>query len=1295
MSNKKDKQYLYDLGFIYELGSNIGTYKVLRDVSLNNPEKTNLKNTLDSLFSSGKIDKNFIINNLKLKHDYKHREIYTDDQYNDLCQKAFIEGLLQGINRTKQFTKSIKGGVKDIFYFQGNFINPISLEKFEAEEIDFYQDVIDVFFDKYLTSKEYDNYIQKGCFLKADCIIALTDKHKKLHINIVDNKIDLMFLLKNIVEKNGVIEGLGYLANSKKKKIQFSNINTDTSALDFTNLSDRLIDYATVSNDKNILKLIQCGSYAQSFLNFLEEKKLIDEFRDICISLSGDTNTDLSIINLKRSDKNTKDALIGMRNAYSNYDRDSSQEYKMRILEEGFKKLAKTFESNNDENKKELNKLLKLSKGEKKKIELSEEITDFTCTTEGTKNMQQQHTEVMQEKFLNDKSKIICYLAGCPGIGKTYGYKTFAFKKENESDENKEKQLTLYFSPRNAINEDFIQFFFDSKTNLLNYDDMVILNSTSVDEKLENGDVVKTVNYSTNNIENVLKSPQTNLSYRPRGRDRTFLEDDVKFQFDNGMNKMYEECFSGDGVMKKTSQAIFEYIYKVDKINKVIAYFTIQSLKYTGNLNTSESLNKILQKVVESSRVFDTRINNEAFDEFVKLCPKIYIMIDEVTGSSEGAQLFDDIKTIFIDNFYDLLTEKQKEALTLKIIVADANLPNKKLMSKYLTMSSKVEQDRIFLSSVNDEVPENVYTEDVDERTIVINANAYPASKINAKYHIYNNSIKIKNTLNGNPEEERKDIDKANESMKREINSGILYNAINDIVVKKYLQTILFIQNKKRIGDIVEKLKETWEKLKKPPLVEGKDYIILSADLTEKKRAKYIKLIEDDAFLKLHKLYPDKEKDEEYMRKLESVQYLEKEEIDLKFVLMTSTASRGISFKICQSMHILLQTSKVESFLTELSQAVYRPRGDWEFDRTHSKDLNYYISNSILYEDIDENNLSKEENYYDFEYRKNVSLLNILSYLTLLRGTVKTRIKGYEEIENNKYSIVPVGGKYVSSASTTILEQISGYRKQLNDAIFSIKSKGYKYNNEYYEDIMMNIDGMIIKIFNDSMTYVPNTVVTGTNKFEHTFASYMKAWESNDLTKLLDLNILHDFKIINGMMVFKIKSSTDELNFVNNLAYLREKLLKELYKLMDFSNVVSALKHSTNKIIKLLEFELGKNIDETLQLCENNNTHNRYVGIPLHVLSSYDDVLKYDYSTQYEDDKNNLTINALEAMKSNINQYVNCQSVFPIISDYTGNYPFITFKADNLESIYDNKYNKDYVLSSTSTNIFNLMMLDK
>ena len=212
---------------------------------------------------------------------------------------------------------------------------------------------------------------------------------------------------------------------------------------------------------------------------------------------------------------------------------------------------------------------------------------------------------------------------------------------------------------------------------------------------------------------------------------------------------------------------------------------------------------------------------------------------------------------------------------------------------------------------------------------------------------------------------------------------------------------------------------------------------------------------------------------------------------------------------------------------------------------------------------------------------------------------------------------------------------------------------------------------------------------------ENVFNAIMHAWESKDLKRLLELDAFLDYKVINGMIVFKTSKIYDELRMLRGLEKYRTELLKYLEVLMKSNNLLDSSKKATQHIISLLKYELSKEISRSAKVKERDNSLNRYIAFPLYSFANYKNIIKYDYKKQYSNDKKDMPLNVMEVMKSAIKEYVPSDNFFPIVSNYEGEIPFVTFKSDNLESIYNEKFNEDYLLSSTSTNIFNVIVLNK
>lgn len=1293
----KKQQYLYDLGLINEFASNIGKYnylntKVLSDNIQNAKE---FKNFFENKF------KEYELNNTSLRCAYSYlykTEIENSeykDSFFDLFDFTLFKGFYQGISSIQSFIDSIGGKncIKEVLYFQANFADPVQANSSSNLTKKFYKDLLKFFFNHDLTESEYKKYTAKGRFLNADFIIAIRDTNNNLRLLVIDNKIDLNFLLNHTNKEMGAILALSSLVSSKSRKVQFKNLNTYTESfkLDY-DISSALMEYADIVNDKNILKMVQAGAYASSFINFLDNLDVLDTFNNKYVSIGGDVDTDISIMNLSL-DKDLA-ILSKMRDAYDSFSRDSKKTDKLSTIKRVSEQLINDLEGDfKKENKEEFNKFLNLNKNDNIYICLNETLNNHMPTTANNPNMQTQNGDLFK-KFMDSEDEVLCFLAGCPGIGKTFSFR--------ECNKNLKQELSLYFSPRNAINEDFTQSYMVEINDIvprriLDDDSRIILTASGTDGISENGEPVKVVNYITNIDDNLPSKDITTLHFRKTGNNYTFEDSKSEFKVDEANSKITYKQGKKAGVINRIVEGINDCIYKADNLNKINAVLTIQSQKRTFTGNTAKRFKDIFSKVVVENFLGEKTVNEEEFDKFAKLCPNIFIMIDEITGSPEGVQLFLDIYDVFVTDFYNLLNDKQKKDIKLKIIVADASLPNKDIMEKHLFNSDTIEQDKIYFSSITDIPPKEAYTEYLEVehkgrsiKGVVINANAYPAKDLNLKHHIYSKSYNIESSKSLAKEELFIRAEKRKQDEK--INKDIIKNAIEDVTVRNLPQTIIFVQDKNRISNLVQELNTQWNELysltNQSSLKEGINYLILDAELSDKDRSKHICTVNS--------------KINSTRSKSDGTNY----DNELKFVFITSTASRGISFKVCESMHIVLQNFGIESYLMELIQCIYRPRGDRDFDANAVKYLNFYQSQLIVSNEdlnkiyIDE---SKNEDISDFEYKKNQAMLSVMSYITLLRGTINTRIKGYTTISGANYSLVPVGGKYVNNASSSLLEEISSYIKLLDKEIRRVNQSPTLPQNLKKSSIecLTKIILLLRESFNSLKVYSYDAICKNGLEFKDSYKKFISNWNDPTLKNVIYSDIFHDYKFINGLFVFPAKNIDDELYFMSNLRKKREELYLYLELISKMPDKSKSFDKSTLYIRDLIKTELNRLDDDSIGYVEANNRANRYIAIPASALYDYNNIIKYDYNNQYpsfdketgykKDDED--IFNVLNILKASIDQYSSSRDVLPIISDFTDSVPFITFKSDNLESLHKNMFNKNYLISSTETNIFNLIML--
>ena len=115
----------------------------------------------------------------------------------------------------------------------------------------------------------------------------------------------------------------------------------------------------------------------------------------------------------------------------------------------------------------------------------------------------------------------------------------------------------------------------------------------------------------------------------------------------------------------------------------------------------------------------------------------IFIMIDEITGDDSGVEFLSRINDIF--KTYELVD--QRYGFNPKIIVADASIVEQDVIKQHLNDTTP-EPDKIFFRKAKTTGAALSVEEFKFKRAnaIAINANSYPASKLNLTYKVVINA---------------------------------------------------------------------------------------------------------------------------------------------------------------------------------------------------------------------------------------------------------------------------------------------------------------------------------------------------------------------------------------------------------------------------------------------------------------------------------------------------------------------------------------------------------------------------
>ncbi|MDF5720115.1 MAG: helicase-related protein [Rhizonema sp. PD37] len=248
----------------------------------------------------------------------------------------------------------------------------------------------------------------------------------------------------------------------------------------------------------------------------------------------------------------------------------------------------------------------------------------------------------------------------------------------------------------------------------------------------------------------------------------------------------------------------------------------------------------------------------------------------------------------------------------------------------------------------------------------VINTNSYPASSLSITYKVLIQSYKFS-------EEARL---KKSSSLESSLQNQILEDIKVFMKRADVEQLIVYIQNKRRLAELIATIREDWgfEKFA--------DYLEIHANISEEEK-----------------------------------QQIQKFQATVKVVFMTASGSRGLSFPRAKHILVEIPQFEIEKNLMEVVQVIYRGRGDDKIDN-QGKELVFYLAERSVYYQDDGQSLQE-------------SVLSLLNILLILKASIMTRIFGSGSIGRDNFIIIPIGGKSVSGAGETFSAQMANLISQL------------------------------------------------------------------------------------------------------------------------------------------------------------------------------------------------------------------------------------------------------------------------
>jgi hypothetical protein len=1218
-----------DLGRLFEVGFNAGMLAYVEQNQLKHRFGNCYRQDLQQLSFPKMLrrlaDKERVINE-------KHRK--TVEKWSlFFLQKSFLAGLnffSEYINSTGWRKRHLKR--LEILYYQCCFSDDNSIGTYPKGKEQAFKDVLSQFGEM---NVDMGKYSQKGEFLNADTLILIRCD-QQLRVVCIDYSVFSIKSIRDLVDVDNIevlrrllLSDISYL----KSKSVFSNLGLDTKNTPL-NLSESLKRYYTAfkRKDKETIKLIQAASYAHSFSEFLDSKGILTEDISVVYNIVGYSDRGISAMTVNQ--ENT-DILATCSHIYKHEPKDKSiQEARLEVLNLIKRNAAKSF----IEGREFVNKLLNISEEGITPIIHQERIEGFLNPINSIPpdlatqlqlspnlDLRQAHADLIQKELASDVTYI--FLTGNPGIGKTTAIAEF-LKSEYCLEEG---FLFFYVSPRKQVNLDILEKFVTPKTQLL-YDDRLFTINTNSDLIKDNGGSC-TVHYLSN-------SKQTNFTEQTVQFINQKAEVENKKKSSGSLKRLTEDQIQdvgqqNRGVLDSICEAIYTLINRGIS-NNIVATVSIQSLKKTqGGRDTLYHFEKIFKDA------YNEREGKVIPSKMKKISARIkhlFIMIDEITGDDSGVEFLNRISKILRN--YELIDSQH--GFNTKIIVADASIIDPDVINQHLSENSAEPNKIFFRKATGDFSPLSVQPFEFDGlKAVVINTNSYPAKSLDIIYKVFIETIKF----------DEKNYFTRKYDLENRVQNQIVED-VNTLLSKPDAgQVIVYIQDKSRLADLIEKIREYRGKFK-----QHQDYLEIHASLSEQEKKQ------------IHK-YKNQ----------------------VKVIFMTASASRGLSFP--KTKHILVDIPRfeIEKNLMEVIQVIYRGRGYYEEDNlkktidSEDKELVFYLSEQAIYYS---NNQSPSPNYRDSRLLSlQESVLSLLNILLILKASVMTRIFGYGKIGHDKFIIIPIGGKSVFAAGQT-------FSSKMKTLISQLKKEHYKHRNDArIQEIYSNLEQLLgsAEIVLRDTPYSQEMQGLSYLDVRESLTSQFSKVLNNSFDGLLDFIPIQTGYINGSLLVVPVAGRAVEEKYRIQLGqdistFDNGKFLYQLDEIRCSPNTPENLRSAINEAMDLVNL-LEEKPYKTQRLEQDSKYEDFYYALPLFTFISSEAMSQYFTSNEEEPEDQRFR----DIMETYLRSVYPIGDVLPIGHKYK-DFPFLVFRSYSLNEIRSKLFTDKYFLNSNELNVLNLIL---
>jgi len=583
----------------------------------------------------------------------------------------------------------------------------------------------------------------------------------------------------------------------------------------------------------------------------------------------------------------------------------------------------------------------------------------------------------------------------------------------------------------------------------------------------------------------------------------------------------------------------------------------------------------------------------------------------------------------------------QSPLFNTKVIVADASIVDPQIINQHLA-DTTYEPDKIYFRRVAPDTSQ-AYPLHKDpffflrEPAMVINANAYPASKLHVTYKIGVDALQFDATTYL---ERSKQLEQATKS-----------NIIDDIITMldkdNVPQQLVYIQDKQRLADLIQTIKST-----RGTFEPNTDYLEIHANISEQ----------------------DKQ-DIAQFRKTARV------------VFMTASASRGLSFPEATRILIDIPHFEIEQNLMEILQVIYRGRGG---DRDQEeKRLIFYLTDQIIYTESADRAYSVREN-----------MVHLLNILLILKTSMLTRISGSMKLGVNQYfMMVPIGGKSVNAAGETFTSRISNLIRETqtlshrfrNDKRLTVVQESL---TRILEHVHISLRPLASQKHGDGEIKRQN-YISLISTFAYDFEQRIRQGFDQLLT-MPPLEIAH----VNGsvLVVPIINMSMQEAYWMQFERVLKQNkaqdvdLIKTMYSLSTDDRYPPSFQMALKDGIALIS-ALKEMAEHKIPHYEQESSHtDQHYVLPLAIFLTHKEMS--DHFTgkhEPEDQDNPFRLQFHTLLERYVRTLYPADSMLPIGKQYD-DFPFLVFRSLSVHEARSRMFTGKYLFMSQELNIMNMLL---